>query len=77
MNDPTHLMNKKLKGFAVGDGCLGKDNLCGNNGPGPLYDIAFFCGHNQVSMKTCEAINKTCTLAELTGYGVNVTTPAC
>jgi hypothetical protein len=39
-------MNKVLKGFAVGDGCLGVNNLCGTKGPGRLYDIAFFGGHN-------------------------------
>jgi len=28
-------------------------------------------------MKLLEAINTTCPLAELEGFGVNVTTPAC
>jgi len=36
-----------LKGFSVGDGCLGSDDLCGTApmGPGPFWDIKFMYGH--------------------------------
>ena len=45
------LLNRKdskikniLKGFAVGDACMGSDVLCGST-RGPYYDIKFFGGH--------------------------------
>ena len=39
-----------LAGFAVGDGCMGTDVLCGSNGtdPGPYYKVEFMHGHGQV-----------------------------
>lgn len=37
-----------LKGFAVGDGCMGTEVLCGG-GSGPYWDVEFFHGHGQVS----------------------------
>jgi len=39
-----------LRGFGVGDGCMGTDVLCGGGDPdkGPYYDVEFFHGHGQV-----------------------------
>ena len=35
-----------IKGFAVGDGCVGTEVLCGGS-LGPYFDIKFFGGHGQ------------------------------
>ncbi|GAB5370145.1 hypothetical protein AAMO2058_001466800 [Amorphochlora amoebiformis] len=57
-----------LKGWAVGDGCLGTDILCGG-GPGawngPFFHVEFMHGHGQFSDKTYEAIQENCSLQEL------------
>lgn len=39
-----------LKGFAVGDGCMGTEVLCGNKNPdkGPFFKVEFMHGHGQV-----------------------------
>ena len=49
-----------LQGFAIGDGCMGTDVLCGANGPGPFYTIEFFRGHGQFSEKLYSEIQSTC-----------------
>ena len=53
-----------LKGFAVGDACVGSEVNCGAEGP--LSTIEFFRGHGQFSGKTDALIRKVCTEAELT-----------
>jgi hypothetical protein len=45
MADPRGI---NLKGFAVGDGCMGTEVLCGG-GSGPYWDVEFMHGHGQVS----------------------------
>lgn len=54
---------RQLKGFAVGDACLG-----GAWG-GPLWEIEFQHGHGQFSTKTYEEIHRTCDREEL-AHGV-------
>ena len=53
-----------LRGFAVGDGCMGKDVLCGEKA-GPFYSIEFLHGHGQMSNKLYRDINQACTPEEL------------
>jgi hypothetical protein len=45
-----------LKGFAVGDGCMGTEVLCGAGNPdkGPWYRVEFMHGHGQVSERASE-----------------------
>lgn len=66
-----------LKGWAVGDGCVGTDVLCGS-GPGswkgPHFQVEFLHGHGQVSEDTYKIITNNCTRDELI-YGV--TEPKC
>mmetsp|Transcript_23287 Transcript_23287/g.34858 ORF Transcript_23287/g.34858 Transcript_23287/m.34858 type:complete len:487 (+) Transcript_23287:3-1463(+) len=68
----TNKNDINLKGYAVGDGCLGSDILCGG-GPGawngPFFHMEFMHGHGQFSDKTYEAIQVTCSKDELI-YGV-------
>ena len=74
MADPGPL---NLAGFAVGDGCMGTDILCGSGNPnkGPHYQIEFMHGHGQVSERNYRAIKKLCPDAALmTGTGM---TAAC
>ena len=57
----------QLRGFAIVDGCVGTDVLCGvdldvateedptataTSGPGDYFFLEFFWGHNQISEKT-------------------------
>ena len=65
-----------LKGFAIGDGCVGTDVLCGASGAGPFYTVEFFRGHGQFSEKTYQEIQSTCTKEELLGFGHKIG-PAC
>ena len=60
MQNSTSIVKNSLKGFAVGDGCVGTDVLCGDNGPGPLYHLRFFGGHGQMSDKLYNKILDTC-----------------
>jgi len=42
MENNASLITPNLKGFAVGDGCVGTDVLCsfdGKAGPGPWLDL--------------------------------------
>jgi carboxypeptidase C (cathepsin A) len=59
---------RQLKGFAVGDGCLG-----GSWG-GPYYEIEFFHGHGQFADKTYRNIQAKCSFKELVE---GVTDAAC
>jgi len=56
-----------LKGFAVGDGCMGTDVLCGSGNPdkGPYYQVEFLHGHGQVSEKNYKTIIMECPEAVL------------
>ena len=66
-----------LAGFAVGDGCMGTDVLCGSNGedPGPFFRIEFMHGHGQVSERNYNTINAECPIAvQKSGKGMS---PAC
>jgi len=49
-----------LKGFAVGDGCLGVNALCGPN-DGPYWNVEFMHGHGQFSNQLYRSIQSTCT----------------
>ena len=78
MQNTTSIVKNSLKGFAVGDGCVGTDVLCGDNGPGPLYMLKFIGGHGQMSDKLYNKIMDTCPYDQLVGYnGVQVTDPEC
>eukprot|EP01063_Lacrimia_lanifica_P011409 TRINITY_DN1819_c0_g2_i1.p1 TRINITY_DN1819_c0_g2~~TRINITY_DN1819_c0_g2_i1.p1 ORF type:complete len:501 (+),score=194.82 TRINITY_DN1819_c0_g2_i1:60-1562(+) len=64
-----------LKGFAVGDGCMGIGVACQNltapmfsypsTWAGPWYDLQFFGGHGQISNKLFRKILKNCPEAGL------------
>jgi hypothetical protein len=56
-----------LRGFAVGDGCMGTDVLCGSGNPdkGPYFQIEFLHGHGQVSERTYNKIVAECPKAVL------------
>lgn len=72
MNDPRGI---NLAGFAVGDGCMGLDILCGPGSGGPYYSIEFFYGHGQVSNSLYNQIRATCPETALrTGKNLS---PAC
>eukprot|EP01130_Rhizamoeba_saxonica_P017347 TRINITY_DN8380_c0_g1_i1.p1 TRINITY_DN8380_c0_g1~~TRINITY_DN8380_c0_g1_i1.p1 ORF type:complete len:503 (+),score=91.19 TRINITY_DN8380_c0_g1_i1:204-1712(+) len=60
LNHPGTINN--LKGFAVGDGCIGNSVLCGGKGDyiGPWWHIEFFHGHGQVSNQLYNKIRKEC-----------------
>eukprot|EP00055_Hartaetosiga_balthica_P017147 m.112598 g.112598 ORF g.112598 m.112598 type:complete len:505 (-) comp9256_c9_seq1:1971-3485(-) len=62
-----------LKGFAVGDGCMGTEVLCGP-GSGPYWDVEFMHGHGQFSNKLYNKIMTTCTVEALK---TNTMSPAC
>jgi serine carboxypeptidase-like clade I len=64
---PWSLKNQ-LKGFAVGDGCMGTKNVCGPNGPGPLLDLEFLRGHGQFPDKLYYQTFEQCTKTELIGF---------
>ena len=59
-----------LKGFAVGDGCMGIDLVCMNltaddftypgTWAGPWYDLEFFAGHGQISNELYNRIRHEC-----------------
>uniref|UniRef100_A0A6B2L3B8 Carboxypeptidase n=1 Tax=Arcella intermedia TaxID=1963864 RepID=A0A6B2L3B8_9EUKA len=54
----------KLKGFGVGDGCIGTDVLCGSS-HGPYYSIEFMHGHGQFSNQLYRTIRSNCPESEL------------
>ncbi|KAK3287813.1 hypothetical protein CYMTET_4693 [Cymbomonas tetramitiformis] len=61
-----------LAGFAVGDGCMGTDVLCGAN-DGPFYVIEFLYGHGQLSNKLYHSISSTCEEENLkTGHNLSL-----
>jgi len=62
-----------LKGFAVGDGCIGIDVLCGPN-DGPYWTVEFMHGHGQFSNQLYRTIQQTCTEESLKHGPIS---PAC
>jgi len=51
LNNNESAIAPQLKGFGVGDGCVGTHVLCsfdGLTGPGPWYDLQFKAGHNMI-----------------------------
>jgi len=64
-----------LKGFAIGDGCMGTDVLCGN-GDGPYYTIEFMHGHGQFSLLLYQTIISSCSKADLLHGHLNATCEA-
>ena len=48
-----------LKGFAVGDGCVGLDVNCFGDQP-KWFDLKFFAGHGQISLKMEDAVVSVC-----------------
>jgi len=60
MSDPMSPLNKNLKGFAVGDGCIGTDILCGQSDRGPYYRVEFLHGHGQFSNELYYSIKNNC-----------------
>ena len=49
LQNATSNVGKNLKGFAIGDGCVGTEVLCsfdGKDGPGPWLDLMWMAGHN-------------------------------
>lgn len=72
-----------LKGFAVGDGCMGTEVLCGSVpnatlpplvqvSKGPWYKVEFMHGHGQVSERNYRAIMAECTEVQLrSGAGMS------
>ena len=77
MSNPNSNISQVLKGFAVGDGCVGEDVLCGSRGPGPLMHLEFFRGHGQFSDKLYHETKSTCPYDQLLGFGTPVTDEAC
>lgn len=61
-------LKKNLKGFAVGDGCMGTKNVCGRDGPGPLLDLEFLHGHGQFSDKLYRETFDICSMEDLVGF---------
>lgn len=60
--DPT--VYPQLKGFAVGDGCLGTESgVCG--GDHPWWDLIFLYGHGQISTLLYDEIVSTCGMTYL------------
>jgi len=41
LNNPSSKVAPLIKGMGIGDGCVGSDVLCGGNGPGPFFHVAF------------------------------------
>lgn len=75
--DPNSNISSLVKGFAVGDGCVGTKVLCGAEGPGPLGYLTFFHGHGQFSDKLYRKTMSTCPKDQLLGFGTPVTDPEC
>ncbi len=73
LNDHTSPTRNQLKGFAVGDGCVGTDVLCGD-AFGPWWYEQFMYGHGQFSTLLHNQILQVCGVPQLQ-FGV--TDPAC
>lgn len=69
----------RLKGFAVGDGCLGTEtDLCGGlgNGMPDLWYVLFLAGHGQIPMVTLDEVMRNCQPTFDTGVMLH-TSAAC
>lgn len=64
LQDTSSSVRNQLKGFAVGDGCVGKNVLCGGQ-RGPWFSILFFYGHGQFSTLLFNRIVSTCGMTQL------------
>jgi len=63
-HDEPHV-RPQLKGFAVGDGCLGTESgVCGS-GNGPWWNVLFLYGHHQISTQLFDAIVDKCGMDHL------------
>jgi len=65
LDNPESLLASVLKGFAIGDGCVGKDIICsGGTGPRPIHQqmfrIEFLHGHGQFSTLLYNRIKTAC-----------------
>ena len=65
LQDTSSSVKDRLRGFAVGDGCVGKEVLCGGE-RGPWFDILFMYGHGQFSTLLFNNIMATCGMTQLT-----------
>jgi hypothetical protein len=70
VQNPTAKIN--LKGFAVGDGCIGTEVLCGEK-DGPYYIMEFMHGHGQFSNILYNTIISSCSEADLRNGNLNAT----
>jgi len=79
----TRPNNFHFKGFAVGDGCIGYNVLCGRdfNGPigvgpyaGPYWNLEFFYGHGQIGNDDYNLIRANCNESALKSGNL---TPFC
>jgi serine carboxypeptidase-like clade 1 len=71
LQNTSSLVGANLKGFAVGDGCVGTEVLCsfdGKDGPGPWYDLMWMAGHNQMPAKVYAEVLAKCDNDLLKGY---------
>ena len=68
-----------LKGFAVGDGCLGtKTSVCGSLGSAEIPDYwhyLFLAGHHQIPMHDFRQLLKACHHADQPGFLTTTTSP--
>jgi carboxypeptidase C (cathepsin A) len=64
--------NINLKGFAVGDGCLGTDtSMCGGLGSAQFVDywhLWFMAGHHQMPLADFRSVMKACSHSHLPGF---------
>jgi hypothetical protein len=64
-----------LRGFAVGDGCLGTEtDICGNLNPESSFDIwnvIFLAGHGQIPMSTFQLVMNACYHHPTSKFGSN------
>ena len=69
-NNETIVLN--LKGFAVGDGCLGTEtSMCGNLGSQSFVDywyLWFMAGHHQIPLSDFRMIMKACSHSDGPGF---------
>ena len=60
----TPAISLNLRGFAVGDGCLGTEtDICGNLNPESGFDVwnvIFLAGHGQIPMSTFKLVMNAC-----------------
>ena len=68
MDGQKWMIKNSLKGFAVGDACMGTKNVCGKDGPGPLLNLEFMRGHGQFSEKLYRDVFKKCSMEDLIGF---------